>query len=288
MTHGATPARSDGELRPAAPPLRADLSPYERKGTGWQEALVRLGHLRALLLISGTSVGLSLAMTWFFVLGDDVTAELRRDSMLVALGIPLLVAPVASHLVLSLAFALDAAHRQLAEIARRDVLTGTYNRRYFMERFTSEVSQAKVTLNPLTMLLIDADHFKRINDEHGHTTGDEVLRHLAAAIASSIRPHDCLARYGGEEFVAVLPGTTLEEACAVAERVTRTVSDTPITLSSGSALTLTVSVGVSVRHTDDPRGTAMFDRADLALYRAKNAGRNRWMAEDAPLAAAAA
>ena len=110
-----------------------------------------------------------------------------------------------------------------------------------MEEFDRDLARAARTLNPLTLLLIDADHFKRINDEHGHAIGDEARNPLAHSISGAMRPYDRLVRYGGEEFV-------------------------------------TVSVGVSARQPNDQRGTAMFDRADMALHRAKGTGRNRWVA----------
>ena len=244
----------------------------------WRDTLVRLGYLRAQLVITGFSVLFSLLITAILLRDPTITREMRIESLLTAMAVPAMVAPLASHFMLTLALDLHAAHTALAETARRDALTGVFNRRYFMEEFDIELARAARSLNPLTLLLIDADHFKSINDEHGHAAGDDVLKHLAHTIAGAMRPYDRLARYGGEEFVAVLPGATLTEACQFAERVRLAVAETPMALRNGTVLRVTVSVGVSERYPDDQRGTAMFDRADSSLYRAKGAGRNRWVA----------
>ncbi|MBC7843490.1 MAG: GGDEF domain-containing protein [Gemmatimonadaceae bacterium] len=243
-----------------------------------RDALVRLGYVRAQLVITGFSVLFSLAITALLLRDPALSREVRIESLLTAMAVPAMVAPIASHFMLSLALELHAAHAALAETAHRDALTGLFNRRHFMEEFERELTRAARTLHPLTLLLIDADHFKRINDEHGHAAGDEVLKHLAHTIADAMRPYDRLARYGGEEFVAVLPGATLAEACQIAERVRSAVAERLMPLQDGTVLRVTVSVGVSERYPDDQRGTAMFDRADSSLYRAKGAGRNRWVA----------
>jgi diguanylate cyclase (GGDEF)-like protein len=167
-------------------------------------------------------------------------------------------------------------NRQLAELASRDALTRALNRNGLDDALRHHFGTRPSA--PVTWLQVDVDHFKRINDEHGHAAGDEVLKHLARAIAEAIRPYDRLARYGGEEFVAVLPNATLTEACQIAERVRVAVAETSMPLRNGTVLRVTVSVGVSERYPDDHRGTAMFDRADSSLYRAKGAGRNRWVA----------
>jgi diguanylate cyclase (GGDEF)-like protein len=242
---------------------------------GWRAAMVRMGYLRSQLAITAFSIVVSVLLTLLLLQDPTMAPDMRIGALITAAVVPAMVAPLASHFMLTLAFELDTAHTALAETARRDALTGVFNRRYFMEEFDRELSRAERSLNPLTLLLIDADHFKRINDEHGHATGDDVLRHLAQSITGSMRPYDRLARYGGEEFVAVLPGATLDEAYAVAERVRDAVAASPFSLRNGEPLRVTVSVGVSELQPGDRRGTAMFDRADSALYRAKDAGRNR-------------
>ena len=252
-----------------------DLDADDPRRPGWRAAMVRMGYLRSQLVITLFSIVVSVLLTALLLRDPGMTADVRVGALLTAAAVPAMVAPLASHFMLTLAFELDAAHTALADTARRDVLTGVFNRRYFMEEFDRELARAERTLNPLTLLLIDADHFKRINDAYGHATGDDVLRQLAQSIAGSMRPYDRLARYGGEEFVAVLPGATLDEAYAVAERVRDAVAGTPFALRNGEPLRVTVSVGVSELEPGDVRGAAMFDRADSALYRAKDAGRNR-------------
>lgn len=158
--------------------------------------------------------------------------------------------------------------------AVRDRLTGVYNRAFFNERWAQAFSHSLRTRTPVSLVLLDLDHFKRVNDTYGHGVGDAVLEASARAMQRSVRLEDTLARYGGEEFVAILPGATLREGLAIAERIRRNVSE--ITVPVGEQrLTVTVSVGVSTRRRKGPDTPgAMLARADALLYEAKSAGRN--------------
>ena len=162
-----------------------------------------------------------------------------------------------------------------------DVLTGLHNRRYLQERLRGELASARRSQTPLACLLLDADHFKRINDEHGHLAGDSVLRELASRISSEIRANDIGARFGGEEFAVLLPATPANVAAKLGERIRENVSRTPIELSGGQSIRVTVSVGVSSvvpsPETTDLAGIGerLIADADNALYRAKSDGRNR-------------
>jgi len=162
-----------------------------------------------------------------------------------------------------------------------DPLTELHNRRYLDRRLNEELSRASRYHQPLSCLFIDADHFKRINDSHGHQAGDSVLRELASRIRSQLRASDVATRYGGEEFALLLPQTGLNEALLLAERIRHEVAASPIPLDSGEALDLTVSIGVSEtlpmlgRSHHKEVGEHLLASADQALYQAKANGRNR-------------
>ncbi len=167
------------------------------------------------------------------------------------------------------------ANDRLREWAIRDGLTGLYNHRHFQEQLLTEFARARRYAQPLACLMIDLDHFKRINDTCGHPFGDEVLKQLARTLTDVARQADIIARYGGEEFVVVLPSTDLEGARRFAERVRAEVAARPVR-ADGQAVDITLSVGVATSRTpgvDNER--ALIKRADAALYEAKRAGRNR-------------
>jgi len=165
-------------------------------------------------------------------------------------------------------------HHSLYTSAVRDPLTGTYNRAFFNERWAQAFSHTQRSGQPLSLILLDLDHFKQFNDTYGHAAGDAVLEAAARAMQSSVRREDTLARYGGEEFVVILPGATLREALVVAERLRRSVAETTVPFGA-HRLAITVSVGVSTRRRQRPDTPgAMLARADALLYEAKSAGRN--------------
>lgn len=167
------------------------------------------------------------------------------------------------------------ANRQLADMSTHDGLTGLHNRRYFDERFPALVRLAARKQEPLAVMMLDVDHFKQVNDRHGHLVGDDCLRQVAATLRQvMVRSTDLLARYGGEEFVVVLPGTGEAEAAVIAERIRLAVEATPIP-NGGSPLHVTLSIGLAVRVPVDGDGSQLLANADAALYRAKESGRNR-------------
>jgi len=168
--------------------------------------------------------------------------------------------------------------REMYNSSTRDGLTGAFNRRYFGQKLRADVSFARRHRIPLSLLMLDLDHFKRVNDSHGHRTGDAVLVSCAQAIADAIRTEDVFARYGGEEFAIIAPATDCAGAAALAERIRRTVAGVslPALDGSGAALAITLSAGVA---TLDPGVDAdeqtLVATADENLYTAKKAGRNR-------------
>jgi diguanylate cyclase (GGDEF)-like protein len=165
------------------------------------------------------------------------------------------------------------ANRQLAEIARTDPLTGLSNRRSLIEQLDVILANASRHQFPVCVLMIDVDHFKRINDTYGHRAGDQAIRHVAGLLAAHRREGDLLARWGGEEFLAVLPYSKLRDGLNAARRLCQLVEAASLELESGSEpLTMRVSIGVALAGDDST--DALIDRADLGLYDAKAAGRN--------------
>jgi two-component system cell cycle response regulator len=186
------------------------------------------------------------------------------------------------HLAMIAAFCLENTvnRARLMRSGLTDVLTGWHNRRYLESRLREELARCRREGGSLCCLMIDVDHFKRINDGHGHAAGDEVLRKVAQRIESAMRGSDVAARYGGEEFVILLPGTGREAAGLIAERIRRAVADRRFEVAaSGAPLDVTVSIGVAEHRAGDseePQLAAerLLARADFALYEVKTGGRN--------------
>jgi len=169
---------------------------------------------------------------------------------------------------------LRALQTQLREQATRDPLTGLYNRRYLDETLRRELDRAGREGHPLSILMVDVDHFKRLNDTYGHPAGDEVLRTLGRLLQHHARSSDIPCRYGGEEFVVVLPDMPLEAARKRAERVRQDFADLRIAF-GGAELVATLSIGVSSYPGHGNTADELIRAADLALYEAKQSGRNR-------------
>ncbi|MGD0585285.1 MAG: diguanylate cyclase [Oryzomonas sp.] len=177
--------------------------------------------------------------------------------------------------ILALQDELKKTNQRLTEASNTDPLTGLYNRRYLMSFLECELARSGRTQEPLSILMIDIDHFKNVNDTYGHQAGDVVLKSIADVARANLRCYDIAARYGGEEFVLVLPGTELSGALIVAERLRAAVRAATYHPPC-EALTVMVSIGVaaiSLAQVDAIE--ALLKRADEALYRAKEAGRNR-------------
>ncbi len=161
------------------------------------------------------------------------------------------------------------------EMAITDALTGLYNRRYMETHVSTLVEQAAARGKPLSVLVIDIDYFKAINDTYGHDAGDDVLRDFALRVRRSIRGIDLACRYGGEEFVVIMPETDMAVATVVAERLRRRIAAEPFPIQHGAGkIEVTISVGIATLGREDT-AAAMIKRADQALYRAKRDGRNR-------------
>src|SRR5215813_4346700 len=168
------------------------------------------------------------------------------------------------------------------ELAITDSLTGLYNRRYMESHLGTLVEEAAARGKPLSLLVLDIDYFKAINDNYGHDAGDDVLREFATRVRKSIRGIDLACRYGGEEFVIVMPETDMAVAAVVAERIRRCIAGEPFAIQKGSgAIDVTISIGIAGLAQSNDTAESVLKRADQALYRAKRDGRNRVVADAA-------
>ena len=164
-------------------------------------------------------------------------------------------------------------YREAVISSLQDPLTGIGNRNALINTLEREIQLSKRHQHPLSMLIIDVDHFKCVNDTYGHATGDEVLKTLAATIQSAARQYDLVFRYGGEEFVVLLNKTSNTGASVIAERIRQEIEN--LSIDTGTeVIQVSVSIGVSSLHQDED-SNELFRRADAALYQAKNKGRNR-------------
>ncbi len=159
---------------------------------------------------------------------------------------------------------------EVKQLAITDVLTSLYNRRHTMERLEDEIEKSKRYENPLSVMMIDVDHFKRINDEFGHLSGDVVLKKIAESITKTLRDFDIVGRFGGEEFLVVLPNTSIDDAFSAAERIRKNVESLKL---SKKDITVSVSIGVCQWSGDELKN--LLSEADRLLYSAKTNGRNR-------------
>jgi diguanylate cyclase (GGDEF)-like protein len=177
---------------------------------------------------------------------------------------------------------LQEQHDEMQRLARVDSLTGVNNRRHFEELAEREIARSKRQHEPLSLLLLDVDYFKQINDRRGHAVGDLALKQLCQTCLRLLREIDVFSRMGGEEFAILLPSAALTDAALVAERVRSSVADSRLETSDGSPLQFTVSIGISTLGAEDTLGV-LLRKSDEALYRAKNQGRNRVCTDGSPI-----
>lgn len=168
---------------------------------------------------------------------------------------------------------------QAREVALVDPLTFLPNRRMIVKELQSEVIRSLRYKTPLSISVLDLDHFKHVNDTYGHPAGDEVLRQVAYQLRDLIRQPDVAGRYGGEEFLILLPSSDLNAAAEQAARICKTISKTPV-LIHGTVVNVTVSIGVAQFRVEADTWDTLLNRADTAMYEAKNAGRNRWVVDE--------
>lgn len=162
------------------------------------------------------------------------------------------------------------------ELAVTDQLTGLHNRRYMESQLKAHLNRAARGGPPVSVLIADIDHFKRVNDLFGHDAGDDVIREFAARLASNFRPRDLACRFGGEEFVVIMPETAAGDAMAIAERLRASIEESPFVIGlARDRLDVTCSVGVAIAGLNELDGDLLLKRADEALYEAKRSGRNK-------------
>lgn len=181
---------------------------------------------------------------------------------------------VVSYIALAHMAVEDELHATLHDAAFRDPLTQLYNRRYVFNIFREALKQYRRYAEPLSLIMIDADHVKRINDQYGHSAGDVALRAIADACNSAVRESDVVGRFGGEEFIILLPHTKAAEAALVAERIRQTMLRDTCSW-QGEKLDITLSLGVAEAGPANDTLDRLIKAADQALYEAKNGGRNR-------------
>jgi diguanylate cyclase (GGDEF)-like protein len=196
---------------------------------------------------------------------------------------PLLGTDFVEHMGSIVAICLEnvISNEMLKYIGLTDALTGVYNRRYMDRRLAEEIARARRQAYRLSCMYIDIDHFKQVNDAHGHQAGDDVLREVASRIKAELRMSDALGRFGGEEFVVLLIDADLDSASMVAHRIRASVANQPFLLADGQGLAVTVSIGVAAlddferEHAIEDVAQQLVAQADGALYQAKQQGRNR-------------
>ena len=261
-----------------APHLRNEINCLNSaafESNDWRHKLASLGYLRATLLITIFCVLISapVRIVLFVWLWKEHGGHLLRE-MLVSSAVPAVIVPVAVYWFMRLLYDLEAARAELLQVATTDSVTQIHNRNYFWARLNAEVTRTQREHIPLSLILIDLDHFKSINDGQGHTAGDFVLYDVAQTIRCLVRPYDVVARYGGDEFVLLMPGIAIRDACTIAERIRDAVSSLSVPCGE-SVLNITVSIGIACcADTEDER--SLIERTDAALYKAKRDGRNRW------------
>lgn len=243
---------------------------------GWRHLLVKAGRWKSLLIVTTYSVLSSVVLTVSLSLLLGASREEFPFILALAIIVPALVAPSVTHFLMQLLFELEDTRAQLLNLATRDSLTQTYNRRYLMERLEIETTRALRTKTSLSLIMVDIDNFKSVNDTYGHATGDRVLQGMAESFMKLLRSYDVLARLGGEEFVLLLPNVSLEHACTVAERLRAVAAIFDASTDDGTLFKITVSLGVSTLAPSDTNHLNLLNQADQALYQAKRNGKNRW------------
>lgn len=227
-----------------------------------QLAIFPLTMVEGLILAIPAFIGIYIVG---FIIGDLSSIE-----MMGSLVLTLLLTFLATWAEVSQLRMLVRLYRQ----ATRDPLTGMFNRRLLMERLKEEESRFGRSGAHLSIMIMDLDKFKRVNDNYGHLIGDQVLTRFAAIVKKAVRTEDIVGRYGGEEFMVVLPNTSLVRAGEVAERIRNVCEHEYVLLVNGTQVTFSVSIGVSQLQMGES-GTNALERADTALYLAKETGRNR-------------
>lgn len=251
----------------------------------------RRGFLRTIVVLLGVSLaiavfgGVMLARSIFVPLRALEEGASRFGSGDLDYRIPLRTNDEFARLVETfnaMASRIQGAQQTLSDLSVRDSLTGLYNNGEFYRLLEAETARSLRYDHAFAVLMLDLDHFKRINDNFGHPAGDVALRRLATILTSMLRPVDCVARYGGEEFAIILPETPLSGALQVAERLRAAIAETSIDVGIEKAVGVSVSIGIAACPDHARSGRELVALADRALYEAKRTGRNRACAAHCP------
>jgi diguanylate cyclase (GGDEF)-like protein len=233
--------------------------------------LMRHGVARTVIAFTFLSIIVSVLVT-------ILVANLFSDGpgvigLAIAVAVPAIVGPLFTYLQLSLLHELERTREEVRALAITDGLTRAFNRRHFIGLAGRELDRARRHALPLSIILFDADDFKKINDTYGHLCGDAALQQISASCQTVVRRHDVFARYGGEEFILLLPGTGAADAHIVAERIRQLVAETGIEC-TGRSIRVTISIGVTTLQGEKATLDELLARTDRALYEAKAAGKN--------------
>jgi diguanylate cyclase (GGDEF)-like protein len=234
----------------------------------------KIGRLGATILITLASVIFTQIIRFLILaLANNDTPDPGRISSFVS---PLILAPVFSWFFIGQLLKVNKLEKQMRELAAYDSMTNLYNRGACLLALENTMRQAKRSQTDLIILYIDIDHFKNINDAHGHDVGDIVIRHFAHYLKKSLRESDIIGRIGGEEFLVGIPGLGMENGVIVAEKLRKGVMNDSIVINDGTIIQISISIGVSIyRYTEEINSREILKKADNALYDAKNSGRNK-------------
>jgi diguanylate cyclase (GGDEF)-like protein len=229
-------------------------------------------QIRVSAIVVAASIGLSMLMTWLSL--GDAPLDVRRISLVLSFIIPATVSPSAMAYTCYQNLRNHRLHRQVHRLANSDDLTGLANRRSFVRQGEAHLANSGADMSHMALLLIDIDWFKRVNDNHGHEAGDEVLCHVAQTLLHAAPGDALVARLGGEEFTVLCRAETPAALRAIAERL-RQGAESARVIYRGEVIHITISLGVTFARPGDTL-SALLSRADQALYEAKNHGRNQF------------
>jgi diguanylate cyclase (GGDEF)-like protein len=239
-----------------------------------REIVTKFGRNLVILIITLISIALSMLITYLVL--ELTNSSQKPTAMMISVLAPLIIAPLVSWHIVGLLFEIDQLEIKMHKLAMTDELTGLRNRHALFLLAEQRLDYAKRYQRIVSLLLIDVDYFKQINDKHGHLAGDEVLRHLAKLVKGFIRKSDIIGRLGGDEFLIMLPETDKQNALIYAEKLRRRIQQKTVAFND-SSIGMTVSIGVSTFESDADinRIEDLLHQADTALYQAKRKGRNQ-------------
>lgn len=240
----------------------------------FRRILRRYGLLKTTSGVTSISILLSLGITW--TVNAVIDGGPLGEGLIIAIIAPLVIAPLMSWQILGLLVKLDEAERQMQILSHTDELTQTHNRRYFMQYAEQELKRSQRSGEKFSIVILDLDNFKQINDQWGHLVGDHVLREISRVFKGHDRGADVFARYGGDEFIILLPQTNLEQVQSWASRIYKVFAETPIQWKDLRIQPL-FSMGIVVFEPGIHELDELLKQADDALYQAKRLGDNQFL-----------